>query len=254
MKVRTAGFTLIEMLIVVTVIGILSAVIYGNFGESSAQSRDAKRKADLRLVQNAVELYKQEHGRYPEGCNGASGEEWSGEQGTNYACASSDSQYIVGLAPEYIPVLPKDPKKGSGDYGYVYRTNVDGTVYKFVARKSVESETFIDYTGNNGFMACDVVLDSTGELSQLTSGVNECTTWSEYISSQIPLEGSRCSLGVCNQYENGSGGYNRPAPECGNSDAGILTSYAVWGGYAEGDDASQIEINSERVLCDMPGG
>jgi prepilin-type N-terminal cleavage/methylation domain-containing protein len=269
MKKSIAGFTLTELLVVVSVISILASVLYANFNDGSKQSRDAERKADLVLVQAALELYKQENGRYPAGCNGASGDGWSGEQGPSSSpyddrCSGGDTQYIVGLAPKYIKVLPKDPKPGSGDYGYVYRTNAQGTVYKFVARKSVESEFLVDIVSNFNFKACDIVGDRDAAISQTPAGVNECTTWSEYIDNQVPMQGGRCALGICNQYYNG-GGYNRPALDCELVNIGTpvggsnKTSYAVWGGYANPADVAgaisdeeKVERGTEQIICDMP--
>lgn len=264
MKRLAAGFTFVEMLVVLAVIGILAAVIYPNFSQSSATARDAQRKADLRLVQNALEAYRLKEGRFPPGCNGGSGDGWSGERGTSHACPAGD-EYIVGLAPAYIPVLPKDPKSGTGDYGYVYRTNAEGTVYKFVARNSVETEVFNDYSGNNGFMACDIILDHNGDLAQTVTSGNcaDPTNWPEYIDTSIPIESNRCSLGVCNRFQSG-GGHLQPAPDCFNSSSGILNSYAVWGGYGKPDPTNsppaivndegekEIEYLTERVVCDMP--
>ncbi|MBP6881775.1 MAG: type II secretion system protein [Candidatus Pacebacteria bacterium] len=249
MKARTSGFTLIEVLIVVTVIGILSAVIYANFGDAGKQSRDSQRKADLRLVQNALELYKQDNGRYPEGCNGANGDGWSGEQGTNYACGGGDAQYIVGLAPKYIPVLPKDPKEDSGDYGYVYRTNADGTVYKFVARKTWEGDPFAGFT--HDFAACDAD-DSILFASTPITG--------------LPQEGSSggnpaYAYSSCNRLSNGAGGWiNLGASDCKLSNT--WTSLAVWGGYADPTQVpnaaiidtpeEKVEYGTEQIICDMP--
>lgn len=261
-KDRIRGFTLVEMLVVVTIIGILATVLYANFGEGSAQSRDAKRKADLRLVQNALELYKQENGRYPAGCNGANGDAWSGEQGADsdsdgtndgaYKCAGSDTQYIVGLAPKYIPVLPKDPKKGSGDYGYVYLTNAEGTVYKFVARNTVESET----VGNDHlFNSCEYIADVTDSDGDGNDTTVLCSL------TDIPSEwAGKCGLGKCNMVNiNGActvaaANYKRYLDpsflDCHPNN--IEKSYAVWGGYANDTDPKKVECYTEKVICDMP--
>jgi len=151
MKRWHLGFSLIELMIVLSIIAILAAVIFVNFNDSAAISRDAQRKADLRLLQNAIELYKLDNGRYPEACNGptdsgnvnGTGLVLSGHAGT-LVCPSG-TEYIVGLAPKYIQTLPKDPKLSSinPNSGYVYAVNTSRTVYKIMALDTVEKDFII---------------------------------------------------------------------------------------------------------------
>lgn len=51
------GFTLIEMLVVISLIGILAALALVSFGASQKQARDTTRKSDLRQYQTALEMY-----------------------------------------------------------------------------------------------------------------------------------------------------------------------------------------------------
>ena len=59
------GFTLIELLIVIAIIGVLATILLANFIGVRQRSRDAQRKADLRQIQSAIELYKADQGTYP---------------------------------------------------------------------------------------------------------------------------------------------------------------------------------------------
>ena len=59
------GFTLIELLVVMAVIAILIAVSIFAFSSVQMRSRDAKRKADLALVQSALEQYRADQHNYP---------------------------------------------------------------------------------------------------------------------------------------------------------------------------------------------
>ena len=54
---NNSGFTLIEILIVVSIIGLLSAVTLIGLGSFRAAGKDARRVADLRQYQNGLELY-----------------------------------------------------------------------------------------------------------------------------------------------------------------------------------------------------
>ncbi len=59
------GFTLIEILIVVSIIGLLASVIFVGLGASRARGRDARRLADLQSIQTGLELYFTKTGSYP---------------------------------------------------------------------------------------------------------------------------------------------------------------------------------------------
>lgn len=59
------GFTLVELLITVSVLGILSAAAYVGVGEVRKTIRDNKRRADLNEVARALELFKADYGQYP---------------------------------------------------------------------------------------------------------------------------------------------------------------------------------------------
>ncbi len=61
----TRGFTLIEMLIVVTIIAVLAAMILVGMGGARVKTRDAKRIGDLHNVQNGLELFFSTEGQYP---------------------------------------------------------------------------------------------------------------------------------------------------------------------------------------------
>ena len=54
------SFTLIEILVVIAIIGTLSALLLPNFMAARERARDAKRKADLTQIQKALEMYRQD--------------------------------------------------------------------------------------------------------------------------------------------------------------------------------------------------
>lgn len=216
---RQQGFTLVEIIVVVTIITILTGVSIFAYNEASKKSRDKDRQADLRTLQAAVELYKQKNGRYPAGCRGPG--VWSGQIGTQYACADGSNQYIIGLAPTFIPKMPNDRRLNGTDSGYVYTTNTDGTVYKIEAKKTVESEII---NWDHPLRSCDV------------------NNPNHYVNN---VAGN----GMCIQVTSNSG--NTPN-HCQEYDSTFQTSYALWGGYAASSDDRFVERFTEDIVCAVP--
>ena len=107
MKAQKA-FTLIELLVVITVIGLLSSMILVGLQGVRAQGRDTRRIADLRNVQNALELYFNAHASYPAGTG------WDTLQ--------------TALSTVGVTRIPLDPLNRS-PYLYVYVTSADGLHY-----------------------------------------------------------------------------------------------------------------------------
>jgi prepilin-type N-terminal cleavage/methylation domain-containing protein len=62
---KTKSFTLIELLIVITIIGILAVALVPRITQGPARARDVKRKADLQNISTALELYYSDHVIYP---------------------------------------------------------------------------------------------------------------------------------------------------------------------------------------------
>lgn len=142
---NNTGFTLVELMVAISIIGILSSIVYANFGEARKASRDDIRKTSLKEMQLAIEFYKAQNDVYPAaGCSA----------GTT-AFAEADATcvtYVSGLVPDYTPALPTDPNSENvSGLGFRYRS--DGTNYKLMIKDSVEVKMVVagdEYANNDG--------------------------------------------------------------------------------------------------------
>jgi len=62
---RQSGFTLLELLVVIGIIGLLVSIIVVNLTGTRRRARDTKRIADIRQLQTAAEDYYGKNGKYP---------------------------------------------------------------------------------------------------------------------------------------------------------------------------------------------
>ena len=60
--VAKKGFTLVEILIVVVILGILAAIVIPQFTDASTQAKESSLSADLQTVRSQIQLYKIQHG------------------------------------------------------------------------------------------------------------------------------------------------------------------------------------------------
>ncbi len=64
---KESGFTIIELLIVIAIIGILATLVLTNFQGAQAKGRDTVRKNDINSVYQKLEEFYNENGGYPDG-------------------------------------------------------------------------------------------------------------------------------------------------------------------------------------------
>ena len=61
MKTKNGGFTLVEILIVVVILGILAAIVIPQFTQASTEAREASLRSNLQSVRSQIELFKIQH-------------------------------------------------------------------------------------------------------------------------------------------------------------------------------------------------
>jgi prepilin-type N-terminal cleavage/methylation domain-containing protein len=72
-KVTQAGFTLVELLIVVIILAVLAAIVVPQFSASTTEAKEAALDANLSRMRSAIELYAAQHGGTYPGQKTASG-------------------------------------------------------------------------------------------------------------------------------------------------------------------------------------
>jgi prepilin-type N-terminal cleavage/methylation domain-containing protein len=126
------GFSFIEILVVMSVIGILTAVTLTGINASRKSARDGQRKSDLEQIRSALEMYRADNaGEYP---GEASCDSSRGSGGGNCRCVDpcprngSDwgGNISAALEPNYLQSLPIDPINSSRYY-YYYEPICSGT-------------------------------------------------------------------------------------------------------------------------------
>lgn len=124
------GFTIVELLIVIVIIGILAAIAIVAFNGTQQRGRDAQRKSDVAAITKALELYYIDKGEYPAGSGSTTiNNAWSTTADASWATLQTKLQ-------PYYAKLPADPVSTPGvsvhasGYNYAYFSNSGtGTTY-----------------------------------------------------------------------------------------------------------------------------
>lgn len=99
---RKHGFTLIELIVVMAILAILMAIGAGSFTSSMKKGRDSTRKANLRAITNALEMYYNDKVTYPVGANG-----------TFSNCYITLTETVSGPCGKDYPVFRDSPTTGA---------------------------------------------------------------------------------------------------------------------------------------------
>ena len=92
------GFTLLELMVVIVIIGVLAALIAPKVLEKVGQAKVTAASSDISNLMNALKMYKLDNGRYP-----------STDQGLQALVSKPTSGSVPGNWKSYLDKLPEDP-------------------------------------------------------------------------------------------------------------------------------------------------
>ena len=95
---RSRGFTLLELMVVIVIIGVLAALIAPKVLENVDKAKITAANADISNLMNALKMYKLDNGRYP-----------SGDQGLQALVSKPTTGSMPGNWRSYLDKLPDDP-------------------------------------------------------------------------------------------------------------------------------------------------
>jgi len=104
---KKRGFTLVELMVVMSIISLLSSIVLVSINSTKAKARDAARVSDMKTIQNSIEIFKS-GGQLPWG----------------YGSINSALSGI--LVPTYLPSIPVDPNPSAFVQVTYYYCNRDG--------------------------------------------------------------------------------------------------------------------------------
>lgn len=131
------GFTLVELLIVIIIIAVLAAIAIPKFSNSSQRSKESSLRANLKLVRNAIDLFRADTGAFPASFAGLTASTTSGLSAAAATCTIAATDW----RGPYLQAVPVDPVSGSAmtygtsaaDVGTVKSSatgnGLDGTAY-----------------------------------------------------------------------------------------------------------------------------
>ncbi|WP_290429047.1 type II secretion system major pseudopilin GspG [Ideonella oryzae] len=97
-RLRQAGFTLIELMVVLVIIGVLAALIVPNVLDRADDARVTAARTDIGNLMQALKLYKLDNQRYP-----------TGEQGLDALIRKPTTSPVPSNWRPYVEKLPNDP-------------------------------------------------------------------------------------------------------------------------------------------------
>lgn len=147
---KSKGFTLIELLVVIAIIGVLASVVLASMNSARKKARDARRVADIKQIQLALEMY--------------------------FDASSPSNSYADSIAAlatgGYIPTEPKDPLTAAS-YSYCRISATDyhlGATMEESTNNALTAD--VDYTSSS--CAAGTAFNGAAGTCATATGADQC--------------------------------------------------------------------------------
>lgn len=146
-KEKLPGFTLVELLVVISIIGLLSSFAVVSLNTARAKARDALRKGDMAQIRTALNLYYDDHFGYPTSSASPDCDNWNAAAPDFGATLNQDGAdcylqvmgtALTGGTRPYLGSAPRDPRNldnlltTNPQFIYRYVSNPTGSEYAIV--------------------------------------------------------------------------------------------------------------------------
>jgi len=221
---RKRAFTLVELLVIIAIVGLLSAWAVVAVHAALVKGRDTRRAMNLKTMTLALELYLSTEGSYPVvvDTNGI-----SSNQGI---CLEQSTQFATAMLT-YLLSIPRDPSyidTTYPEYCYWYHTTGNGSQYKISAR--VESSSFTPASQDGGSESNSYEVFGGQNANQLSRGyilVSKNSNNAYYfdrVGSSLYGKTAFYVMQYEAKYDTDGDGIGNDA----NTDCKVSTSYDTW--------------------------
>ncbi|GEM_PF-645001 len=175
-----SGFTLVELIVIIGIIGVLSSIALASFSDARAKSRDEKRVTDVAQIQLALRLYVEQNGSGID-CSGGlkiDGSTTVVSLGSG-AAPCDDGSAILSFIESSLGSIPTDPRgSGSSDY-YYYFDNVHSCVSAPGGISAMIAAVNLEKLSGNITEVC-------GSSSGNGGGLQDTTSYGGSINPSVP--------------------------------------------------------------------
>lgn len=161
------GFTLVELLVVISIIGLLAGLISAAIPRAVSGARKSKAKSEMLAIISAIKAYESEYNTYPnpQGADVASDEPWiSGDDSKNLMKILS-GQDLNGQNPKKVRFLEGPDEQGNFQDPW----KKGSTKGQYIVKLDRNRDGIVEFYGNINY---PILVISSGEQEDIVSAID----------------------------------------------------------------------------------